>query len=109
METVAFKNAFGIGASTRVCEIIDAQRSERLSRDVTCRDLVIARGVAVQDWVAENLSLGRSKRRTVCYDAAGWRMGYKAGKDISIRNVVNGKVLSGQIESGSMETRFNGR
>ena len=102
--TMAFKNAFGVGASTRVCEMIDAQRRERLSRDVTCRDLIVARGLAVQDWVVKNLNLGKGKHRRVCYDVAGWNMGYEAGNDISIRDAVNGKALSGQIERGGAET-----
>ena len=101
--TIAFKNAFGAGASTRVCEIIDAQRKERLSRDVTCRDLVIARGLAVQEWAVKNLDLTKGTSRRVSYNVTGWDMGYEAGNDISIRNAVNGETPSGQIESGNYE------
>lgn len=84
-----FRNSFGVGAVTRVCERLHELRETRLDSNGVCKALVVVRRQEVNDWVRDNLRL-RRKSRKVDTSKSGFEKGYEAGNGISLHKGVSG-------------------
>lgn len=84
-----FRNSFGVGAATRVCERVDQIRQMRLSQDVVCKALVVSRKQGVDAWVSSNLDLRLCSKKTNL-SQRGFDRGYVAGGSIPLHKSVTG-------------------
>lgn len=86
-----FRNSFGVGAMTRVCERVDQIRQTRLSQSIACKALIVSRNQDVAEWVSSNLNLKRLSKKTELSNR-GFDIGYMAGNSISLHKGVADSV-----------------
>lgn len=79
-----FRNSFGVGAVTKICERMHALREKRLDSNGACKALIVVKNKEVEDWVSENLATTR-RNRTMDLSRRGYIKGYLAGSDVSLR------------------------
>lgn len=91
-EAFRYRNSFSVGVVTRVCERVNQIRQARLSQDVSCKALVVARKQEVAVWVSSNLNLQtRSKRADM--SQRGFDQGYQAGDRIPLHKSISNSTF----------------